>query len=369
MTRPSLPSAAAGFRGLPDLIARLTGTRGNLLITLALLTSAAWLLPPLVRWSLIDAVWRGDAATCASAAGACWAFIGEKLRFIVFGFYPQPLQWRASLAVVLVALLVTATAWPSLWGRRLLAVWLVAIPGIPAVLLGWPAGDVVPTEKWGGLPVTLLLAVGAFAGAFPLAILLALGRRSRMGGIRLLSIVFIELLRGVPFIAVLYAATLLFPLMLPAGSDVDKFLRAQIALVLFVAAYLAEIIRGGLQAIPVGQYEAAKALGLSYWRSMRLVVLPQAFRLVIPPLVNLAIGVFQDTTLVIIIGMFDFLNTSRVSATDPHWLGFYTEAYVFAALIYFLVCFGASRYSLWLEGRVADAGLAKPNERQIPADR
>ena len=332
----------------------LVGSRTNIAITLGVVLLVLWLAPPFLRWAVVDAVWQGDAASCAATgAGACWAFIGEKLRFITFGFYPPHLHWRAALALLVMLALLAVTAWPGHWGRRLLLLWGAALIGVPLLLLGWPGGEFVPTERWGGLPVTFLLAIGAFAGAFPLAILLALGRRSTMGGVRLLCVVFIEVLRGVPFIAVLYAATLLFPLMLPAGSAVDKFLRAEVALTLFVAAYLAEVVRGGLQAVPVGQYEAAKALGLSYWRTIRLVVLPQALRAVIPPLVNLAIGIFQDTTLVIIIGMFDFLNTARVSATDPNWLGFYREAYVFAAMVYFITCFCASRYSLWLELRLA----------------
>lgn len=345
----------------------LTGSRGNLAITLGLLAGAIWILPSLWRWAVSEAVWQGDASACAAAGGACWAFIAEKLRFILFGFYPPHLHWRALLSLLLMIVLVAATAWPRFWGRPLLILWIIAVPGIPLLLHGWPGSDFVATEKWGGLPVTFLLSIGAFAGAFPLAILLALGRRSRMGGMRLLSVIFIEVLRGVPFIAVLYAATLLFPLMLPAGSDIDKFLRAEVALTLFVVAYLAEVIRGGLQAMPAGQYEAAKALGLSYGQSMRLVILPQALRLVIPSLVNLAIGIFQDTTLVIIIGMFDFLNTARVSATDPNWLGFYNEAYVFAALVYFAVCFLASRYSLWLEGRLA-AGNARSTSRRASSE-
>lgn len=331
----------------------LVGSRTNIAITLGIILLVLWLAPPFVRWAVVDAVWRGDAAACAVAgAGACWTFIGEKLRFITFGFYPPHLHWRAGLALILMLALLAITARPGHWNRCLLLLWGVALIGVPLLLLGWPGGEIVATERWGGLPVTFLLAIGAFAGAFPVAILLALGRRSKMGGVRLLCVVFIEVLRGVPFIAVLYAATLLFPLMLPAGSAIDKFLRAELALTLFVAAYLAEVVRGGLQAVPAGQYEAAKALGLSYWRTVRLVVLPQALRAVIPPLVNLAIGIFQDTTLVIIIGMFDFLNTARVSATDPNWLGFYREAYLFAAMVYFTVCLCASRYSLWLEARL-----------------
>ncbi|MGY2051030.1 amino acid ABC transporter permease [Methylobacterium sp. JK268] len=333
----------------------LMGSRLNAAITLAVAGLALLVVPPLTRWAVLDAVWSGDAAACAAARGACWAFIGEKLRFIAFGFYPPHLQWRAGLALALMVALVAVTAWPRSWGRPLLLAWGVAIPSVLMLLLGWPGAEWVPTERWGGLPVTVLLSVGAFAGAFPLAVVLALGRRSRLGGVRLLCVAYIEVVRGVPFIAVLYAATLLFPLMLPAGSTVDKFLRAEAGLTLFVAAYLAEVLRGGLQAVPSGQYEAARSLGLSYARMMHLVVVPQALRAVLPSLVNLGISVFQDTTLVIVIGMFDVLNAARAAANDPNWLGFYTEAYVFAAFVYFVACFCASRYSLWLERRL-DAG-------------
>ncbi len=353
MTAYSLPFTAGPYQQRWETLRRgLIGSPVNAAITLAFVVFALWVLLPLWRWAVTDAVWTGDAAACAGG-GACWAFIGEKLRFILFGFYPRELQWRPILALLVMLTLVVASGWPRLWGRHLGLAWLVAIPVVTLIMLGWPLSAVVSTEQWSGLPVTVLLSVGAFAAAFPLAILLALGPRSRRVGVKLPAVVSIETLRGVPFIAVLYSATLLFPLMLPAGSAIDKFLRAEVALALFVAAYLAEVIRGGLQAIPTGQYEAAKALGLSYWKTQRLVVLPQALRIVIPSLVNLAIGIFQDTTLVIIIGMFDFLNTSRVSATDPNWLGFYNEAYAFAALVYFVVCFAASRYSIWLEGRLA----------------
>ncbi|WP_342364159.1 amino acid ABC transporter permease [Terrarubrum flagellatum] len=330
----------------------LLGTRLNAAITLGLVAFVIWAFPPLWRWAVVDAIWNGNASECAGSSGACWGFIGEKFRFILFGFYPPPLQGRALAALLLMFGLVIIAAMPRFWGRTLGVVWIGGLAATILLMVGWPFGEPTPTDKWGGLPVTMLLSIGAFVGAFPLAILLALARRSSMGGLRLLAIAFIEVLRGVPFIAVLYAATLLFPLMLPSGSAIDKFLRAEVALILFVAAYLAEIVRAGLQAVPNGQYEAARSLGLSYWRTMRLVILPQALRVVIPAIVNLAIGIFQDTTLVIIIGMFDFLNTARVAATDPNWLGFYNEAYMFVALVYFFLCFCASKYSLWLEARL-----------------
>ena len=335
----------------------LAGSPLNLAITLAILLLAARFLPPLVRWAVLDATWSGTAETCAANGGACWAFVAAKLRVILFGLYPPGLQWRPAVAIVAILLLVVATATPRLWHRRLVLAWL-AVPVLVWLLVsdGMALGPRVPTDAWGGLFVTLLLAVIGFVAAFPLAILLALGRRSGMGGLRLLCTTTIEVLRGVPFIGVLYVATLLFPLMLPQGTGIDKFLRAQIAITLFIAAYLAEIIRGGLQAIPPGQYDAAAALGLSYGKTMGLIVLPQALRLVIPSLVTLAIGIFQDTTLVIVIGMFDLLNAARVAATDPAWLGYYTEAFSAVALVYFVFCFIGSRYSLWLERRLRPEG-------------
>lgn len=209
--------------------------------------------------------------------------------------------------------------------------------------------------------MTVLLSVIGFAGAFPLGVGLALARRSEMRLLRWMAIGFIEVMRGVPLIAVLYVSTLIFPLMLPAGMAIDKLARAQVAIILFVAAYMAEIVRAGLQSLPAGQYEASRALGLSWWMMMRLVILPQALKAVIPAFVNLAIGLFLDTTLVIVIGLFDFLNTARVATTDANWNGYYNEAYTFVAIVYFSVSYAASRYSLWLEGRL------RADNRQTPA--
>ena len=325
------------------------GSRGNLALSVAVVIVAALLTPPLIRWLLIDATFLGTAETCKAASGACWAFVGEKLKFIVLGFYPQDEASRAYAASALLIGLLALSAVPRFWGRWLVGGWVAGVGGAIWLLGGGGPLSPIPTEKWGGLPVTLLLSLGSFILAFPLAIVLALARRSKLGGIRLYAVVLIETVRGVPFIAILYTATLLFPLMLPAGAAIDKFARAAVALSIFVSAYLAEIIRAGLQAVPRGQSEAAASLGLTHWQTLRLVVLPQALKQVIAPIVNLAIGIFQDTTLVAIIGMFDLLNAARAAATDPMWMGFYAEAYVFAAAVYFVFCFTAARYSLWLE--------------------
>lgn len=344
-------------RRLPDLrtasiLRRLLGSPVNAAITLALLAVAIFLLRPLLRWAVVDATWTGTASDCSANGGACWAFIAEKARFILFGLYPHSLAWQPAAAAALIVGLTVVTALPRFWSVRLLMLWPVAILAALGIMAGFLTGNPVSTDVWGGLPLTLLLAVGGFAGAFPIGIALALGRRSNLGLVRVSCVGIIEVLRGVPMIAVLYVSTLLVPLMLPAGFAIDKLLRAQAAIILFVAAYMAEIVRAGLQAIPPGQYEASRALGLSWWQAMRLVVLPQALRIVIPAFVTLGIGLFLDTTLVIVIGLFDFLNTARTAAVDPNWLGFYGEAYAFVAIIYFATSFGMSRYSLWLERRL-----------------
>ncbi|KRB25776.1 MULTISPECIES: amino acid ABC transporter permease [Mesorhizobium] len=327
----------------------LFGTPLNSVITVVTVALLAWIIPPLLRWGIFDATWTGTSADCAAASGACWAFVGAKFRFILFAFYPPALQWRPLIVMVLLLGLLVVTAQPRFWRKGLLAAWCVVIAASWMLMSGSLVPPTVPSNQWGGLAVTLFVWSVCFGLATPLAILLALARRSGMGGLRMLAIVFIEVMRGTPMVAILYVAMLILPMAIPNGQMIDKNVRAMIMITLFWSAYVAEVIRGGLQAIPPGQYEAATALGLGYWRTMRLVVLPQALRLVIPGMVNLAIGFLLATSLLAVIGIFDLLNAARASATDPQWLGYYDEAYLLAALIYFLLCFGGSRYSLWLE--------------------
>jgi general L-amino acid transport system permease protein len=331
----------------------LFGTKLNTALTAAFVSLLLWAVPPLLRWAVIDATWIGTAEACAATEGACWAFIGAKLRFILFAFYPPAEHWRPFLATALLLGLFALSAMPRFWCRRLGLAWILVFALVTALMGGIGSGRPVSTSQWGGLPLTLLLSLVSFAGAFPLAVLLALGRRSAFGGLRLLCIAFIEIARGVPMIAVLYTAMLLLPMMLPTGWSIDKLVRVQMAMVLFFSAYLAEILRAGLQAVPHGQWETARSLGLGYWQATWLVVMPQVLRSVVPALVTLGIGIVQSTSLVAVIGIFDFLNAARTSANDPQWLGFYDEAFVFAALLYFGLCFWASRYSLWLEQRLA----------------
>ncbi|MBM3484162.1 MAG: amino acid ABC transporter permease [Alphaproteobacteria bacterium] len=332
----------------------LFGSTLNSAITVMVILALVWLVPKIVNWAILDATWTGVAADCRKASGACWAFIAEKARVMVFGVYPGEELWRPTLMMLLFIGMVGVSMFKRLWRRELIWAWIALVPVLLLLMDGRilfliPVLPVVPTNRWSGLPVTLLLSLFGLVLAFPLAILVALGRRSTMPVIRVLSVCYIELIRGVPLITVLFMASLIFPLFLPAGMTVDKLLRAQIAIILFAAAYLAEVVRAGLQGIPRGQYEAADSLGLTYWQSMRLIILPQALKMVIPPLVNTFIGFFKDTTLIIIVGLFDFLFSVRAPLADPNWLGFPTEAYVFAAAVYFCFCFIMSKYSQYLE--------------------
>jgi general L-amino acid transport system permease protein len=320
------------------------------LLTLGILLLFLRFVPAAVQWAFIDAVWSGPATACRASEGACWAYIHEKHRFILFGTYPFDLQWRPAAATVVLLALWTASALRRFWKPWLALAWLAGLCVIGVLMWGGAFGlQYVENERWGGLILTLLLATFGMAFAFPLAIMLALGRRSSMPVIRALCVGYIELIRGVPLISLLFMASVMLPLFLPVGVTIDKLLRAQIALILFAAAYLAEVVRGGLQAIPKEQYEMADALGLGIVQKNLFVVLPQALRIAVPPLVNTFIGLFKDTSLVVIIGLFDLLAAVKVGLNEPAWSGFGVEAYLFASLVYFVFCYAMSRYSRTLE--------------------
>jgi general L-amino acid transport system permease protein len=329
------------FRSWPETIATL------------LLLWVLWkTLPPFIDWAFLDAIWRPDSKACRAGEGACWGFIAEKHRFILFGTYPYELHWRPALATVLLIGLWAFSAFRQFWKSWLALVWIFGLTLIGILMWGGVFGlRYVENERWGGLILTLLLTTFGVAIAFPLGILLALGRRSEMPVIRGLSVGYIELIRGVPLISLLFMASVMLPLFLPSGVTIDKLLRAQIAIILFAAAYLAEVIRGGLQAIPKGQYDAAHALALPFWRRTYLIILPQALRIAVPALVNNFIALFKDTSLVLIIGLFDLLSTVKISLNEPAWTGFGVEAYLFASLVYFVFCAALSRYSKSFEVR------------------
>src|SRR6516165_187879 len=302
------------------LRANLFNSIPNTILTIAALYLLAMIIPSVVRWALVDATWHGQTGRACSAGGACWAFIAEKGRFILFGRYPYAEHWRPLLAVVIFIAMIVASCNRRLWGRRLAVLWLAGLIAVGVLMRGGIFGmTYVDTSLWNGLPLTLILATLGMVFAFPLAILLALGRRSRLPAVRAICVGYIELVRWVPLITLLFMALVMLPLFLPTGMTIDKLLRIQVAFALFAAAYLAETIRGGLQAIPRGQFEAADALGLSYSKKMGLIILPQALKLVVPGIVGSFIGLFKDTSLVLIIGLFDLLGIVQLNNADSKW--------------------------------------------------
>ena len=332
----------------------------NIAVTLACLVLLAWALPPLLRWALIDAAWSGGPEACRATAGACWPYVGAKAGVFVFGFYPAAERWRPLLALVVLLALLGGSLLPRLWGWRLLLAWPAALALVVWVMGGGLGLAPVPSEAWSGLPLTVLLASFALALGFPLGVLLALGRTSRLPFFRVACTGFIELQRGLPLVSVLFMASVLAPLLVPAGATPGKLLRADAAFMLVAAAFIAEVIRGGLQAVPPGQAEAAQALGMGYWRIMQKIVLPQCLRVSVPPLVGVAISFFKDTSLVTVIGLSDLLGAVGAASRDPAWLGHDVEGYVFAAAVYFSFCFAASRYAAWLERRMGRGQLGLP---------
>jgi general L-amino acid transport system permease protein len=322
----------------------------NSLLTIVALFLLYKIVPPIVRWAFIDSVWQTSGAGCREAAGACWSVIAANFRFIIFGFYPYDLQWRPFVAMLILFGLLFYSRNRHHWNNYLGYGWIVGLAVMGLLMKGGIFGlTPVESTKWGGLPLTLLLSVFGLTAAYPLGVILALGRQSRMPAVKLLCVVYIELIRGVPLISLLFMGSIIFPLFLPEGITINKILRAQIAIILFTAAYIAEVVRGGLQAMSRGQYEAAESIGLNYYLTMRLVILPQALKIVIPPTVSILISAFKDTSLVVIIALFDLLKTTQTVLSNPQWLGFSREAYIFIALLYFLGCFSMANYSRKLE--------------------
>ncbi|MBK7952519.1 MAG: amino acid ABC transporter permease [Candidatus Accumulibacter sp.] len=332
----------------------LFSSPANTLTTLLVLTLLAWLAGRFFSWAVLNAVWgQASVATCNAlmGQGACWAVVADKWQQMLFGIYPQAEQWRPALAVLVFCSILVLSAMRACWRvRRLLVLWVGGSLLCAWLMAGGLGLTPVPTALWGGLPITLMLAVFGTLFAFPLGILLALGRRSSLPILRAASISYIELVRGVPLITVLFMASIMFALFLPEGVSFDKLLRAQVAIILFNAAYLAEVVRAGLQALPRGQYEAADALGLGYWQTQLLVVLPQALKITIPAQVNSFIDNFKDTSLVIIVSIFDFLYAVRQAViSDLDWRHYFVEGYLFAMAVYWLFCYTMSHYSQWLE--------------------
>jgi len=365
-----LPPPATRAGALGWLRANLFSSPANIALTLLCVLFFVWAVPPLLRFFLIDAVWSAaDSEAClASPAqpqpGACWTFVRVWFSYFIYGFYPISQRWRVDLFIL-------ALAFGIVWLLRLSAprreigafYFFVVLPILSFALLhGAPllGLSVVPTALWGGMLVTVIVATVGIAFSLPLGILLALARRSQMPVVKLVAVIFIEFVRGVPLITVLFMASVMLPLFVPEYLAPDKLIRALIGVALFASAYMAEVVRGGLAAVPRGQYEAAGALGLGYWRMMGLVILPQALRVTLPNIVNTFIGLFKDTTLVFIVGIFDFLRTIEAASADPKWAAptIAVTSYSFAAMFYFVCCYAMSRYA-----RNVEAGLARSRRR------
>jgi general L-amino acid transport system permease protein len=322
----------------------------NSILTIVTLFFLYKVIPPFVRWAFIDSLWFSSAEQCRAGAGACWSIIPANIRFIIFGFYPHELHWRPFVAMIMLVGLLFYSKNRDHWNKSLGYIWIAGLLTMGILMRGGLFGlTPVESDQWGGLPLTLMLSFFGMFAAYPLGVLLALGRRSKMPAVKTVCILYIELIRGVPLISLLFMSAVLFPLFFPEGLTVNKIIRAQAAIIMFTAAYIAEVVRGGLQAITRGQYEAAESLGLNYVQKMRLIILPQALKIVIPPTVGILISAFKDTSLVVIIALYDVLKTTKSVLANPSWTGFSPEAYLFVALIYFVCCFSMSNYSRRLE--------------------
>jgi general L-amino acid transport system permease protein len=337
----------------------------NTALTLFSLYILYVIVPPLLHFLILDAVWTGEnrdacrAETAGHEVGACWAFVKQRFGYFVYGSYPVDQRWRVDIWFALLALGVGWMLWLRAPRRAVGAIYFFVVFPIASFLLlsgaEWLGLVPVPTALWGGMLVTFVISIVGIVFSLPLGVLLALGRRSKLPIVRLASVVFIEFVRGVPLITVLFMANTMLPLFLPEGMTIDRLMRPLVGVAVFAAAYMAEVVRGGLQAIPKGQYEGAMSLGLKYPHMMVFIVLPQALKIVIPGIVNTFIGLFKDTTLVTIVGIFDFIKTIEASRIDPAWAAptINFTGYAFAALFYFVFCFGMSRYSLMVERRLA----------------
>jgi general L-amino acid transport system permease protein len=354
--RRNFAPGTPGARAFEWVRRNLFGSAVNTLLTLLVLVLAALILPPLFRWGIARASLSGVSRAACTGDGACWTFIRVRLPLFFYGRYPSSEYWRVDLAGILLVGFCIPVLRDSVRHRWLWLVLLLALfPALASVLLwGGVLGlDYVDTTLWGGLMLDIIISFVTVAGSLPLGILLAMGRRSQLPIVRVLSIGYIELWRGVPLLTVLFMSAVLVPLFLPQGVSIDRLLRAMAALVLFNAAYMAEVVRGGLQGVDSRQEEAAYSLGLRWWHVQGFIVLPQALRIVVPGIINTVVDLFKDTTLVTIIGLFDLLGAVEQALKDPAWLGFAREGYVFSALVFFVCCYAMSAYGRSMERRLA----------------
>jgi len=354
---PDLPAPMESVGIIGWIKENLFSSKINSLLTVAALLFLWKTVPPLISWAITDATWTfssGPASIITAPAektGACWTFIFIKFRVLMVGLYPQEFLWRPILVFALFVAVCAATAFRIIQARLLITLWFFLPLPLFFLINGGIGLEIVEQSLWGGLMLSTGLAAIGIIMSIPLGILLALGRRSSMVVVKSLCIGIIESIRGVPLITILFMASVMLPIFLPRGMDINNLLRVQIGIIVFSSAYIAEVVRGGLQAIPQGQIEAAGSLGLKNWTITLLIVLPQALRHVIPSLIGRCVALFKDTSLVIIVGLLDFLGMIKASAQDPEWLGYDAEAYVFCALVYWIICFSMSQYGKSIESR------------------
>jgi general L-amino acid transport system permease protein len=372
--QPSLIEGRAPPERMTGAVAWLRGnllsTPFNVVLTILIVVLLAWVIPEIIKYLFVDAVWSGaDREACLESVqhrpiGACWPFVYERFAYFVYGSYPIPERWRVDVFFLMLAVGVVWLLWlKAPWHQFSPVYFFLVLPITSFILLhgfaaiGLPAVD---TALWGGVLVTIVVATVGIVFSLPLGILLALGRRSNMPAVRLFSVIFIEFVRGVPLITVLFMASVMLPLFVPEQYSPDKLVRALVGIALFSSAYMAEVVRAGLQAIPKGQFEGAMGVGLGYWQMMGLIILPQALKITIPNIVNTYIGLFKDTTLVFIVGLFDFLHTIEIARIDPKWATPVTSStgYAVAAIFYLIFCYSMSRYA-----RATEARLAKGDKR------
>jgi general L-amino acid transport system permease protein len=357
VTKPARAAPVNTVGAIPWLRNNLFASIPNAIVSVVILGVLGWALFNALQWGVFNAVTATDADLCQAARGigACWGVVNEKARLIVMGRYPQSEHWRAAIAMVLLVGLVVASCSRYFWKPWLPLLWVVVLAAFFMLMSGGVLGlSKVSTDQWGGLPLTIMLTVISMTLAFPIAVAVALGRRSNLPAIKSLCVVYVELVRGVPLISVLFMASFLFPLFMPMGKSPDVLIRVIVGITLFAAAYMAEIIRGGLQSLSNGQTEAASSLGLGYWQTQIKIVLPQALGTVVPSIMNNFISLFKDTSLVTIVSLYELTGAlSLAVGSDPNWRPFKIEAYLFIVAIYFTFCFLMSRYSLWIEKRLA----------------
>ena len=356
-THPDLPPPAGTVGIIGWLKNNLFSSLSNTLLTLLSVYFLYLFIDSAINWFVLDAVVdANDKPGCRKQGdGACWAVITRRFDQFIYGFYPTAERWRLDTSFVLLFFAAAPLLYPDIKFRKILLIFSIIYPILAFVLIkgGFFGLESVETNQFGGTMLTVIIGVTSIACSLPLGILLALGRQSRLKLIKYISICFIEFMRGVPLITLLFVASTMLNYFLPPGSNFNLLVRVMIMMTFFSAAYIAEVIRGGIQAIPKGQYEAADAIGLSYWQTTRFITLPQALKISIPGIVNTFIGLYKDTTLVVIIGLLDPLGIGRAALADTKWNGLSTETYLFVAVIFFISCFAMSRYSLWLEKKLS----------------